>query len=97
MTASARAESHPRPSLASGVQPPTSTLNFPTGDNRANRVTVPLGAGGKLDVVHLVGELDGDRPGHPRRHRLFQALERVRSRSHHIGCGTTSPRRIRLQ
>jgi hypothetical protein len=28
--------------------PTTSTLNFPTGDNRANGVTVPLGAGGVL-------------------------------------------------
>jgi hypothetical protein len=31
--------------------PPTSTLNFPTGDSRANGVTVRLGAGGTLSVV----------------------------------------------
>ena len=31
--------------------PGTSTLNFPTGDTRANAVTVPLGAGGVLWVT----------------------------------------------
>ncbi len=33
--------------------PSTSTLNFPTGDNRANNVTVPLGAGGVLWVTFV--------------------------------------------
>jgi hypothetical protein len=33
--------------------PSTSTLNFPTGDNRANGVTVPLGSGGVLWVVFV--------------------------------------------
>ena len=42
------------PSLTSGVQPGTSTLNFPTGDIRANGVTVPLAAGGKLDFMYWV-------------------------------------------
>jgi hypothetical protein len=32
--------------------PATSTLNFPAGDNRANNVTVKLGAGGNLYVVY---------------------------------------------
>ncbi len=32
--------------------PTTSTLNFPLGDNRANGVTVPLGAGGMLSVTY---------------------------------------------
>jgi hypothetical protein len=40
------------PSLTSGVQPPTSTINFPLGDTRANGITVPLGAGGKLDAMY---------------------------------------------
>ena len=40
------------PSLTSGVQPPTSTINFPKGDTRANGITVPLGAGGKLDAMY---------------------------------------------
>ena len=31
--------------------PTTSTINFPVGDNRANGVTMPLGAGGKLWAV----------------------------------------------
>ena len=43
------------PSLTSGVQPTTSTINFPTGDNRANGVTVPLAAGGKLDFMYWTG------------------------------------------
>ena len=40
------------PSLTSGVQPPTSTMNFPVGDNRVNGVTLPLAAGGKLDFMY---------------------------------------------
>ncbi len=40
------------PSLTSGVQPPTSTINFPKGDTWANGITVPLGAGGKLDAMY---------------------------------------------
>lgn len=36
----------------SQVNPETSTLNFPVGDNRANNVTVKLGAGGNLFVVY---------------------------------------------
>jgi hypothetical protein len=34
------------------ADPLTSTLNFPKGDNRANNVTVKLGAGGMLFVVY---------------------------------------------
>jgi hypothetical protein len=40
------------PTLTSHVQPPTSTLNFPVGDNRANGVTVPLAAGNNLDFMY---------------------------------------------
>ena len=40
------------PSLTSGVQPPTSTINFPLGDTRANGITVPLAPGGKLDAMY---------------------------------------------
>ena len=40
------------PSLTSGVQPPTSTINFPLGDVRANSITVPLASGGKLDLMY---------------------------------------------
>ena len=40
------------PSLTSGVQPPTSTINFPAGDTRANGVTVPLNTGGTLDAMY---------------------------------------------
>ena len=40
------------PSLVSGVQPPTSTINFPAGDTRASGVTVPLASGGKLDFMY---------------------------------------------
>ena len=40
------------PSLTSGVPPPTSTINFPVGDTRANGITVSLGAGGKLDAIY---------------------------------------------
>ena len=43
------------PRSPSGIQPPTSTLNFPAGDTRANGVTVPLAAGGKLDVMYWAG------------------------------------------
>ena len=32
--------------------PPTSTINFPVGDNRANGVITPLGAGGALWAVY---------------------------------------------
>ena len=38
--------------LAPAAGGATSTLNFPVGDNRANGVTVALGAGGKLDAVY---------------------------------------------
>ncbi len=40
------------PLLSQGVQPITSTINFPAGDIRANGVTVALGAGGKLDAMY---------------------------------------------
>jgi hypothetical protein len=40
------------PHLTSGVQPPTSTINFPLGDTRANGITVPLASGGKLDLMY---------------------------------------------
>ena len=40
------------PLLSQGLQPITSTLNFPAGDIRANGITVALGAGGKLDVMY---------------------------------------------
>jgi GH25 family lysozyme M1 (1,4-beta-N-acetylmuramidase) len=40
-------------------QPPTSTLNFPVGDDRANGVTVAIG-GGSLSVVYN-GATSGDR------------------------------------
>jgi hypothetical protein len=43
------------PSLTSGTQPSTSTINFPVGDVRANGVTVPLGVGGKLDAMYWTG------------------------------------------
>jgi hypothetical protein len=33
--------------------PTTSTLNFPVGDNRANGVTAPLGAGGVLWITYM--------------------------------------------
>ena len=33
--------------------PTSSTLNFPTGDNRANGVTVALGAGGTLSATYI--------------------------------------------
>ncbi len=32
--------------------PPTSTINFPVGDNRANNVTIPLSATGTLSAVY---------------------------------------------
>jgi len=34
------------------ANPPSSTLNFPVGDNRANNVTIALGAGGTLSAVY---------------------------------------------
>jgi hypothetical protein len=37
--------------------PTSSTLNFPLGDDRANGVTVALGAGGKLGVTYAAGTL----------------------------------------
>jgi outer membrane protein assembly factor BamB len=40
------------PALTSGVQPPTSTINFPLADTRANGLTVPLGPGGSLDAMY---------------------------------------------
>ena len=40
------------PALSSGVAPPTSTINFPAGDTRANGITVSLSAGGKLDLMY---------------------------------------------
>ena len=43
------------PSLTSGVVPPTSTINFPVGDIRANGITVALGVGGKLDAMYSTG------------------------------------------
>jgi hypothetical protein len=33
--------------------PTSSTLNFPTGDDRANAVTVALGAGGTLSITFV--------------------------------------------
>ena len=38
-------------------QPATSTLNFPLSDDRANAVTVALGAGGTLSVTYVTGAL----------------------------------------
>jgi hypothetical protein len=43
------------PSLAAATQPGTSTINFPAGDIRANGITVPLGADGKLDAMYWAG------------------------------------------
>ena len=43
------------PTQPSGV-PATSTLNFPTGDNRANAVVVPLGSGGTHRVIWITYE-----------------------------------------
>jgi hypothetical protein len=43
------------PSLRSGVEPGTSTINFPTGDTRANGVTVSLASGGSLDFMYWTG------------------------------------------
>ena len=39
----------------SQASPATSTLNFPRGDTRANNLTVPLGAGGRIWVVYRGG------------------------------------------
>jgi hypothetical protein len=46
-------------------RPPTSTLNFPVGDNRANNLTVPLGPGGTLAVVF------NGAPSHATAHVIF--------------------------
>ena len=35
------------------ASPTSSTLNFPLGDNRANGVTVALGAGGRLSATYV--------------------------------------------
>ena len=43
------------PTAPSGV-PTTSTLNFPTGDNRANAVVVPLGSGGGHGILWITYE-----------------------------------------
>jgi hypothetical protein len=40
------------PSLTNGVQPSTSTINFPSGDIRANGVTIPLTAAGTIDAMY---------------------------------------------
>jgi len=40
------------------VSPTTSTLNFPTGDNRATGVTAPLGSGGVIWITY-VGSVGG--------------------------------------
>jgi hypothetical protein len=37
--------------------PTSSTLNFPLGDNRANGVTVALGAGGTLSATYIASSL----------------------------------------
>ncbi|TAM57091.1 MAG: hypothetical protein EPN50_09485 [Chloroflexota bacterium] len=37
------------------TSPPTSTLNFPLKDNRANGVTTPLGLGGTLSATYVGG------------------------------------------
>jgi hypothetical protein len=37
--------------------PSTSTLNFPVADNRANAVTVTLGAGGRLSATYAASDL----------------------------------------
>ena len=43
------------PSLTSGVDASTSSINFPVGDVRANGLTVSLGVGGKLDAMYWAG------------------------------------------
>ena len=48
-TAAGAAFLGPNPSAS----PSTSTLNFPLGDNRANGVTLALGAGGSLSATYL--------------------------------------------
>jgi hypothetical protein len=40
------------PSLVNGQAPPTSTINFPPGDNRANNVTVELSSIETLDAMY---------------------------------------------
>ena len=52
--------------------PTTSTLNFPAHDTRANAVTVPLGAGGKLGFTY-VGKTGSTRRDRLRRDRLLPA------------------------
>ena len=54
------------------ANPTTSTLNFPVGDNRANGVTVALGAGGTLSATYVAG-IGHHRPG-LRRDRLLPPL-----------------------
>ena len=44
--------------------PTSSTLNFPTADNRANGVTVALGSGGTLSVTYVAPTL-GPTSGEP--------------------------------
>jgi hypothetical protein len=39
------------------ANPTSSTLNFPLGDDRANAVTVALGAGGTLSVTYAASAL----------------------------------------
>ena len=41
------------PAVASGSKPPTSTINFPLGDTRANGVTVALGTSGGIDIMYV--------------------------------------------
>ncbi len=54
--------------------PTSSTLNFPTGDTRANGVTVALGLGGHA-LDHLCrADQRQDRPRRVRRHRLLHAV-----------------------
>ena len=49
--------------------PSTSTINFPSGDTRANGITVRLAGDGSLSLVELGGGQDGALP--VRRHRLL--------------------------
>ena len=51
------------------VNPPTSTLNFPLGDVRANGVTVPLNGDGDIWIVYKAA--GGSDPRRARRHRLL--------------------------
>ncbi len=54
------------------ANPPSSTLNFPVGDNRANGVTVALSATGTLSATYRRHRRQHD-PPHLRRHRLLRA------------------------